>query len=87
MEMGENLKANGIVRKIDELGRIVIPMEIRNTLDLRSRDSVQISLEEERIVLTKFGDSCVFCGTHDKLKTCMGKQVCQKCANEARKKL
>lgn len=84
---GDSLKANGIVRKIDELGRIVIPMEIRNTLELRSRDSVQISLEDERIVLTKFGESCVFCGSREKLKTCMGKQVCQKCANEAKKKL
>ncbi len=81
------MKANGIVRKIDELGRIVIPMEIRNTLDLRSRDAVQISLEDERIVLTKFGESCVFCGSGDKLKACMGKQVCQKCAGEAKKRL
>ncbi len=81
------MKSNGIVRKIDELGRIVIPMEIRNTLDLKSRDSIQISLEDERIVLTKYGDKCVFCGNQDKLKSYMGKQICQKCTGEVKKKL
>lgn len=81
------MKSNGIVRKIDELGRIVIPMEIRNTLDLKSRDSIQISLEDDHIILAKYGDKCVFCGNQDKLKGYMGKQICQKCTGEVKKKL
>ena len=87
MKRGFSLKSNGIVRRIDELGRIVIPMEIRNTLDLKSRDSIQISLDDDRIILTKHGDHCVFCGNQDKLRPCMGKQVCHKCAGEIKKKL
>jgi len=81
------LKTNGVVRKIDELGRIVIPMEFRNTLDLRPRDSIQMSLEDGRIVLSKVLDSCVFCGGRDKLRTYRGKPICGRCAADFKKRL
>ncbi len=81
------MKTNGVVRKIDELGRIVIPMEFRNTLDLNARDSIQISLEDGRIILSKVMDSCIFCGSRDKLKSYRGKLVCGRCAADVKKKL
>lgn len=81
------MKTNGVVRKIDELGRIVIPMEFRNTLDLNARDSIQISLDDGRIILSKVMDSCVFCGSQDRLKAYRGKLVCGRCATEVKKKL
>ncbi len=81
------MKTNGVVRKIDELGRIVIPMEFRNTLDLRSRDSIQISLDDGKIVLAKVNDSCVFCGSRDKLKPYRSKLICGRCAADVKKKL
>ena len=52
----------GIVRRLDELGRIVLPMELRKTLDLKVRDSIEITVEKGSIVLRKYSQSCVFCG-------------------------
>ena len=56
------MKSTGIVRKIDELGRVVIPMEIRNTMGINSRDAMEIFVDGDKIILRKYGTSCVFCG-------------------------
>ena len=68
----------GIVRKLDELGRIVLPMELRKTLDLKVRDSIEISVEKGAIVLKKYSPACVFCNKETKVADFKGKNVCSK---------
>ena len=80
------MKATGIVRKIDELGRIVIPMELRRTLDIKERDPIEIFVDGEKIVLVKYQPGCIFCNSPDKLRTYKGSRVCQKCINELKRK-
>jgi transcriptional pleiotropic regulator of transition state genes len=80
------MKATGIVRKIDELGRIVIPMELRRTLDIKERDPIEIFVDGERIVLVKYQPGCTICGNPDKNKTFKGSRICQKCINELKRK-
>ena len=57
------MKSTGIIRKVDELGRIVLPIELRRTLDIAERDELEIYMENDRIILQKFEPACVFCGS------------------------
>lgn len=75
------MKATGIVRKIDGLGRIVLPKELRGVLDLDVNDPVEIFTDGEMIVLKKYNPGCVFCGETDRIKEFKGKNVCSKCRN------
>lgn len=81
-----DMKDTGIVRKIDELGRIVIPMEMRRTLDIKERDPIEIYVEGERIVLSKYNPGCIFCGNPENNKRFKNTRVCQKCINELKRK-
>ncbi|MGE4274077.1 MAG: AbrB/MazE/SpoVT family DNA-binding domain-containing protein [Desulfitobacterium sp.] len=76
------MKATGIVRRIDDLGRVVIPKEIRRTLQIAEGDPVEIFTEEEGIILRKYqpSETCAFCGEGDKLHQLSGKWICRKCA-------
>ncbi|OFW57726.1 MAG: AbrB family transcriptional regulator [Actinobacteria bacterium RBG_19FT_COMBO_54_7] len=80
------MKATGIVRKIDELGRIVIPMELRRTLDISERDPIEIFTDGDKIVLTKYEPGCSFCNSGEKLRTYKGSRICQKCINDLKRK-
>lgn len=73
------MKATGIIRKVDELGRIVLPIELRRTLDIAERDELEIYMEQDRIVLQKFEPACIFCGSAKGLVTHKNKNVCQDC--------
>ena len=73
------MKSVGIVRKIDELGRIVLPIELRRTLDLKEKDSVEIIAEGESIVLRKYQPNCIFCENSKNLIEYKGKLVCSRC--------
>lgn len=73
------VKATGIVRKIDELGRIVLPIELRRNLDIEERDPVEIFLDGDKIVLQKFESACLFCGEAQGLINHNGKNVCRAC--------
>jgi transcriptional pleiotropic regulator of transition state genes len=75
----------GIVRRVDDLGRIVIPMELRRTLGINVKDPMSISVEGERVILEKSHDACVFCGTRDDVATVKGRPVCKTCLEEIRK--
>ena len=77
-----NMKATGIVRKVDELGRIVLPIELRRTLDIEERDPLEIYLDEDRIVLQKYEPACLFCGSARCLLHYKGKNICNDCAKE-----
>lgn len=74
------MKATGIVRKVDELGRIVLPIELRRVLDIAERDELEIFMENDRIILQKYESSCVFCSSTQGLVSYKGKNVCQTCA-------
>lgn len=73
------MKATGIIRKVDELGRIVLPIELRRTLDIAERDELEIYMEQDRIILQKYEPSCIFCGSAKGLVTHKNKNVCQDC--------
>ncbi|MDR0920194.1 MAG: AbrB/MazE/SpoVT family DNA-binding domain-containing protein [Oscillospiraceae bacterium] len=76
------MKSTGIVRKVDELGRIVIPIEIRRVLDIAEKDPVEIFTEGESLILKKYRISCVFCGSNENLNDFKGKSVCADCRKE-----
>ena len=76
------MKTTGVIRKLDELGRIVIPIEQRRTLDINLHDPVEISIEDGKIVIKKYHTSCVFCGNFQNVMTFREKLICKKCLNE-----
>lgn len=76
------MKSTGIVRKIDELGRIVIPIELRRTLDIEIKDSLEIFVEGEHIILKKYNPSCIFCANARDVVNYKGKNICQTCLSE-----
>ena len=76
------MKVTGIVRKIDELGRVVLPVELRRTLGLEVRDSVEILVDGETIVLRKFQPNCVFCGGSKELTVYREKNICADCRRQ-----
>ena len=73
------MKSTGIIRKVDELGRIVLPIELRRVLDIAERDELEIYMEKDRIILQKFEPSCIFCQSSQGLVAYKGKNVCQTC--------
>lgn len=79
------MKATGIVRKIDELGRVVLPMELRRNLNLNVKDSIEIYVEEDRIILKKYESRCIFCGDNTNISNFKDKNVCEKCKKELTK--
>lgn len=76
------MKSTGIVRKVDELGRIVLPIELRRTLGINEKDCLEIFTEQDQIVLRKYEPSCVFCGSVEDVILFKGKNICQKCRTE-----
>lgn len=78
----EQVKSTGVVRKIDELGRVVLPMELRRTMGIAEKDPLEIFTEEDRIVLRKYTPGCSFCGNPNELSYVMGKAICGKCAEQ-----
>ena len=81
------MKATGIVRKVDELGRIVIPIELRRNLDIEEKDSLEIYVNEDMIVLKKHEPACVFCGNANDVVNFKGKCVCSNCITELERSL
>lgn len=76
------MKSTGIVRKVDELGRIVLPIELRRTLDIAEKDSLEIYVDDDRIILRKYEPTCVFCGSSKDVISFKGKNICPTCLNE-----
>ena len=76
------MKATGIIRKVDELGRVVIPIEIRNKFDIAEKDPIEIYVDGSSIVLKKYEPNCVFCGNTKNLSRYKDKLICAKCAKQ-----
>ena len=79
------MKSTGIIRRVDELGRVVIPIEIRNKFGIAEKDPIEIYVDGSNIVLKKFEQSCIFCGNTENLSEYKGKPVCDKCLEEISK--
>lgn len=80
------MKSTGIVRKVDELGRIVLPIEMRRTLDIAEKDALEIYVEGENIILRKYQAACVFCDSTRDVVSFKGRNVCQDCIRSLQKK-
>ena len=76
------VKSTGIVRKVDELGRIVLPIEMRRTLDIAEKDALEIYVEGSSVILKKYKPSCIFCDASKDITVFKGKNVCPKCLKE-----
>ncbi len=80
------MKSTGIVRKVDELGRIVLPVELRRTLDIEEKDPLEIYVEDDSIILRKYMQSCVFCDSTRDLVSYKGRNVCGDCISKLRRR-
>ncbi len=76
------MKATGIVRKIDELGRIVIPKELRKTMNIDIKDPLEVFVDGELVVLKKYEPSRIFCGEAKGVRNIKGKNICTTCLEE-----
>ena len=76
------MKSTGIVRKVDELGRVVIPIELRRTLGNDVKDALEINDDGEKINLKKYEPACLFCGNANNIKYFCNRIVCQECINQ-----
>ena len=78
------MKSTGVVRRVDELGRIVIPIELRRTLDIAEKDALEIYVDGEQIILKKYEPACIFCGDARDVINYKGKNICQNCLQQIR---
>ena len=76
------MKSTGIVRKVDELGRVVLPIELRRTLDIEVKDSLEIYVDGSQIILKKYEPACIFCGNAKDVVHIKGKNICKACIAE-----
>ena len=79
------MKSTGIVRKLDDLGRIVLPVELRRTLQIEDKDPVEIFVEDDMIILKKYQPSCLFCGDAKDVISFKGRNICPNCLRELTK--
>ncbi|MGX8699085.1 MAG: AbrB/MazE/SpoVT family DNA-binding domain-containing protein [bacterium] len=79
------MKATGIVRKVDELGRIVIPIELRRVLEIEVKDPLEIYTEDDTIILKKYQPACIFCASAKNVVNYRGKNICENCLQELKK--
>lgn len=73
------MKSTGVVRKLDDLGRVVIPIELRRTMDIGLRDTLEIFVEDDKIILKKYHPACVFCNDARDVVNYKGKLICRSC--------
>ena len=73
------MKRTGIRRKVDDLGRVVIPASMRRSLGIGLGDEVEITVEDDRVILVKPAEQCAFCGSQHELTSFRGKVVCWSC--------
>jgi len=81
----EMLKSIGVVRKLDSLGRIVIPMEVRQANDIKHNDPIEVFTDDEKIVLRKYEPACIFCNNAENVTDYHGKLICKTCLKEINK--
>ena len=80
------MKSTGIIRKIDELGRIVLPIELRRKMDISEKDSLEIYVDGDTVILKKYEPTCIFCGESKNVISYKDKNVCASCVEELKQK-
>ena len=75
-------KNTGIIRRVDELGRVVIPIEIRNKFEIIEKDPLEVYVDGNSIILKKYEPNCLFCGRNKQLTTFLDKLICDKCISK-----
>ncbi len=85
--MEEIMKSTGIVRMVDHLGRIVLPIEIRKTMDINEKDPLEIFTDEGKIILMKYQPACIFCNNADDVVYFNGKRICADCLKKIKEQL
>lgn len=78
------MKSTGIVRRVDELGRLVIPKEMRKKMNIADNDPVEIFVDGEKIIITKYTPFCTFCQSNENVTEFKGRNVCRACLEEMR---
>lgn len=78
------MKSTGIVRKLDDLGRICLPKELRRVLDIEEKDGLEIFTEHNHIILRKYEPACIFCGSAYEVINFKGKNVCKSCFTDVK---
>ena len=81
------MKSTGIVRKVAELGRIVLPIELRRTLGIEEKDRIEIFVDGESIILRKYQPACIFCDNAKDIINYKGKNICPDCIRAMNEKL
>jgi len=79
------MKSTGIVRKVDELGRVVLPIELRRTHDIEEKDALEIYVDGATIILKKYEPACIFCDSAKDVKVYKGKNICSECLESLKK--
>jgi len=79
------MKSTGVVRKLDDLGRIVIPIELRRTMDIGLRDTLEIFVEDDKIILKKYQPACIFCNDARDVLHYKDKLICKRCLEQLKK--
>ena len=79
------MKSTGIVRKVDSLGRVVLPIELRRTLDVSERDALEIFVEGNNVVLKKYEPTCIFCGNGNNVSQFKSRNICGGCMKDLKK--
>jgi transcriptional pleiotropic regulator of transition state genes len=77
------MKATGIVRRIDDLGRVVIPKELRRVHGIEEGDTLEFFVDDDKIILRRYQPGCFFCGEDESLQSFQGKPICIKCITKA----
>ena len=83
----KSMKSTGVVRKVDELGRVVLPSSIRAHMDIKANDPMEIFTDGERIVLQKYQPACIFCNDADDVVFFSGKRICRACLEKIKTQL
>ena len=81
------MKSTGMVRSIDELGRIVLPIELRRNLNIKEKDSMEIYVNGNQVILKKYEPACVFCGNAAKIKNFNEKNICSDCIKKIKENI
>lgn len=81
------MKSTGIVRKVDELGRVVLPISIRQTLEINEKDPIEIFIDDGKIILQKYQPSCIFCNNAANIVYFNGKRICEDCLKKIKEVL
>lgn len=81
------MKSTGVTRRLDSLGRIAVPIELRRTMGIKEKDALEIFVDGDKIILKKYEPACIFCGDAEDVVNYKGKNLCKACLEELKKQV